>query len=429
MLYIAPERLDNETFRQAMKNVKPDACIIDEAHCLSQWSDNFRHHYVTIGDFIEEFQPKVVCACTATCPKEVEMDIRRVLRMQHAKLWKFMPRRTNLHLSSATFSGYPDLARRCEAVGGPCLIYCATQKEVENCTIQMQNLLPSDDLVIPFHGGMPVATKNANLHMFMNGKARVVVCTNAFGMGIDKSDIRGVIHRHFPGSPEALSQEIGRAARDGKDSFCTTLYDPDAQRTQEYFFRMGNPEEADIRRVYKALQSESGNGKRPVRLTMNNIASRSGVQADLLQSILQILTGSGCITRASDPEKIAKIKLAKDPFDDARLKSYSEVLYRTSQMDKDGYRDISLDFLAAELGLTRATVQRHLKQFQEENKIEYVPPYNGSVTMVVGSLDLVDFPRLAEKKRRERDKLDKVLEYLNTPDEDKHDWLDQYFEV
>jgi ATP-dependent DNA helicase RecQ len=429
MLYIAPERMDNPKFRHAITTVKPDMFIVDEMHCLSQWSDNFRHHYCHIGDLIEELQPKVVCACTATCPKEVENDVRRVLRMQHARLWKFMPRRTNLHLSSAPFTGYQDLARRCLEVNGPCVVYCATQKEVEQCASQLQQLLPADDSLIPFHGGMPPSTKNANLQMFMSGKARVVVCTNAFGMGIDKLDIRGVIHRHFPGSPEAASQECGRGGRDGKDSWCTMLYDSEARDIQEYFFQMGNPEEDDIRRIFGILLAESGNGKRPVRLTQIQLANRAGIRDDVVSAIIEILSGAGCIARSSDTEKIAKIKLLQDPHGDDRFTQYTKIFRKTSTMDADGNYPVNLDFVAAEVGLTRQTVTNHLKNLQDEKKIEYIPPYRGAVTMVVGGIQLVDFERLKEKRKREREKLNKVIEYINTPDHLKHDWFEAYFEV
>lgn len=145
-------------------------------------------------------------ACTATAPSEVVRDTRRIYRLEDATLWKYLPRRTNLNLSSRPFYGYQDLADQLRKIDGSCIVYCATVKEVVETTANLQSLLPSEVITL-FHGQLKDTEKQSNMKLFMDDRARVVVCTNAFGMGIDKPDIRGVIHRNYPGSPEALSQE------------------------------------------------------------------------------------------------------------------------------------------------------------------------------------------------------------------------------
>ena len=427
MLFSAPERLDNPKFMDAMRQMKPEFVVVDEGHVASQWSDNFRHHYVKIGDFIEEMNPRVVATLTATAPAEVVRDMRRVFHMQDAKLWKYLPRRENLHLSSAPFYGYQDLADRVSKIPGACLVYCATVKEVVETTSRLQSLLPSEDIIM-FHGQLKDSEKTHNLKMFMEDYARVVVCTNAFGMGIDKNSIRGVIHRNYPGSPEAVSQESGRAGRDGLDSWCTMLYDEDSGRVQQYFFEMGNPDQHLIRRVYDVLKSESQGGTRPVKLTLAQVAQRCGTSSQQIGAVMETLTGAGCITRDSDPEKVAKIRIRKTD-DNPVFTRFSKLINRAGKPDREGFIEVNLKWLADEVELTQGTVTNKLRGWEKDNLIEYQPPYRGAVTQVVGAISLVDFDRLKEKARREREKLDKVQEYLDTPDAEKHDWLETYFEV
>jgi RecQ family ATP-dependent DNA helicase len=427
-LFLAPERLDNPRLREALRQTKPDLLGVDEVHVVSSWSDNFRHHYTKIGDLVEELQPKVVAAFTATAPKEVIQDVRRVLRMPDAWLYKKMPRRTNLHLSSKPFYGYTDLSETVNRIPGSCIVYCATVKEVEQCAANLQALLPMDTITF-YHGQLKPSEKAANMRLFMEGRCRVVVCTNAFGMGIDKGDIRGVVHRNFPGTPEAASQEIGRAGRDGLDSWCVMYYDEDTKGTHEYFWENGNPQEDVYRRVYQVLKDEyQSNGRRPIQLTIDRMAARARCSAGHVETVMQQFAGAGVVRRERSSDKTARIKIVQNASD-TRFQHYMRTIRGFGTVDAQGFVKVNMQALADQLELTLNTVRNYLNGWHRDGWIDFQKPYNGSVTTITGGLDLVDFPRLAEKRKREREKLDKVLEFVHTPDDQKHDWLDNYFEV
>ena len=184
-LYVAPERLRNEAFIEATRVQTPDFIVMDEAHTISAWSDNFRSAYCAIGPFIAHKQPKVVLACTATCPEEVEGDIRRVMGIPHADKILYYPRRTNLLLQSAQYPGDAALGAMLKRSPGSSIVYGATIKVVEELAASLSNFLNEE--VAFFHGQRPPEAKRTAQDLWMKNKVRHMVATNAFGMGIDKA--------------------------------------------------------------------------------------------------------------------------------------------------------------------------------------------------------------------------------------------------
>lgn len=184
-LYIAPERVNNEDFIQACNKTPPDCVVIDEAHSISSWSDNFRPSYKSAGDFINKFNPKVVAAFTATCPAPVEQDIRWVLGLKTAHKIVYYPRRTNLKLTSRPLRNNYDLLQDIRQVDGSTLIYCTTIKKVEEIAAELGKF--SSEPIGFFHGQLSPATKKHQQDSFMSGSTRVMLATSAFGMGIDKA--------------------------------------------------------------------------------------------------------------------------------------------------------------------------------------------------------------------------------------------------
>lgn len=207
ILFVAPERLKNQDFRRVIKFAPPDMVAVDECHTVSSWSDSFRHHYVYIGELIEEFQPRLVAGFTATYSEEVDVDVRRVLRVPKASLMAFYPRRENLKLSSSyrEEGDLDDLIDRIRRVDGPTLIYCDSRNRTEHLAAELSHSL--NEPVGFYNAGVAGLTKKEMQSGFLGDRIRIMTATNAFGMGIDKPNIRAVIHWDHPMDPEALSQE------------------------------------------------------------------------------------------------------------------------------------------------------------------------------------------------------------------------------
>ena len=319
LFYVAPERLGNKFFQEAVRAVKPDMVVLDEAHTLSQWSDNFRPAYCAVGDFIAQHNPGVVAAFTATCPPEVEVDVRRVLGINKATRMIHYPRRENLILSSRQWEDEEELADRIRSVNGPCVVYCATIRRVEDLAVKLSNIFGGDLDVTIYHGELTPDLKRTNQDLFMKDHSPVIICTNAFGMGVDKPNVRGVFHRDHPGSIEALAQEVGRGGRDGLESQCVTYQSKDSYNTQMFFIDNGHPAQRDIEAVFRRIKLSSDN-QGVCKMTGDQIAEAAGVSKFAIRAVMSVLLGANVIERPRSEEKLITVKI-KDP-------SYSDTKYK-----------------------------------------------------------------------------------------------------
>lgn len=425
-MYVAPERLKNEQFMQTMRERAPDIVVVDEAHSISQWGDTFRPAYGKIGGFIKTFNPRLVLALTATATDEIEEDIRETLGLQDAAKIAYLPERSNLKLSSLDHPGEFELSKMVAEIDGPTIIYCSTVKEVEKLGANLGNLLPNQ--VTIFHGKLDDSAKRQSQEMFMQDHMPVMVATNAFGMGIDKPNIRGVFHHDYPGSIEALVQEIGRAGRDGMESRCVTLFRPESERTQRWFIDCSFPPEKMVRRVFKALKDMPTNSRGEITMTIKEIATAVGdpwAEAKV-QTCLNILMRAGAIERKRSEEKVAKLMI--DSIGETpRFREYYSVFKSIGVVDGEGLLCFDLELAVAKLGVSQPTVNKYLKQWQSEGLLTYIAPFRGVPTKVTGDVEAVPFPRLADKYKEAVGKLDAVLHYFDVPDVDKHQYLQQYF--
>lgn len=429
-LYVAPERLHNETFKQAISRQAPDFVVLDEAHTLSQWSDNFRSSYCKVGDFIREVNPKCVAAFTATCPGPVEMDVRRVLGLAHGKKMIYYPRRKNLILKSDNLSSDYDIADMLRGVRGASIVYCATTNKVEELAEYLSKTLPNKQTLI-FHGKLSDGTKRTNQDMFMDNHADIMVATNAFGMGVDKPDIRCVIHRDFPGTVEALAQEVGRAGRDGKESLCMTFYSDDSLKTQQFFLQCGYPPTRDIEKTFYALQ-RMADSSGVCRVTGDELAKSADISSKFgMMAILEALKGSNVIERTRDDQRICKVRETQVMVDasNERFHDYMQAVDQIGIPSGDGFIEFDLNEFADSQGLTYYTVRKWFKDWAAAGYIRYVDPFNGSETRIIGDISQVDFARLDAKREEAHQKLKDVLTYVNLPDDEKHAYIENYFEV
>jgi len=280
LVYIAPERFRASSFMSALSDVKIEMVAIDEAHCLSQWGHDFRPDYMRLGKALEKMGRPQCVALTATATPIVREDIRGVLNLREPFESISGFERPNLSFTITPVEKVAQKYGRLKKVlaeNKTGIVYCATRKKVEEVaeTIHSWGLK-----CIAYHGGMSDREREDTQNAFISRKADIAVATNAFGMGIDRSDVRFVVHFEIPGSVEAYYQEAGRAGRDGEASVCELLFNYADTRTQEFFIDGVNPGPGMIRDVYQFFLNEADDsyeGHRTLDEVKEAIGAKNGM--------------------------------------------------------------------------------------------------------------------------------------------------------
>jgi ATP-dependent DNA helicase RecQ len=248
LLYVAPESLTKDEYVEFLKNVPISFYAVDEAHCISEWGHDFRPEYRRIRPIINEIGQRPLIALTATATPKVQHDIQKNLGMLDANVFKSSFNRTNLYyeIRPKTAQIDKDIIKFVKGMEGKSgIIYCLSRKKVEELA---QLLIVNDIKALPYHAGMDGATRSENQDAFLYEKVDVIVATIAFGMGIDKPDVRFVIHYDMPKSLEGYYQETGRAGRDGGEGICITFYAAKDLQKMEKFIQNKPVAEQEIGR-------------------------------------------------------------------------------------------------------------------------------------------------------------------------------------
>jgi ATP-dependent DNA helicase RecQ len=311
IFYIAPERFRSRSFLQALGQATIALFAIDEAHCMSQWGHDFRPDYFRLGKVLDELGRPQVAAFTATATPEVRADIVDRLGLQNPKIFVAGFARPNLgFIVTETEGEFQKYERLRELISRhrTGIVYCATRKRVDQVS---DNLESWGVKVVRYHGGIDDDAREAAQNRFSQNDCDVVVATNAFGMGIDRADLRFVAHFEMPGSLEAYYQEAGRAGRDGEPAECELLFNYADTRVQEFFIEGNNPSLELIRRTHLLLRNLA-NETSEVAVPIKDLAARLDYENNemAVRSALTILDRHGIIDRYDIPgRRVRGIKL------------------------------------------------------------------------------------------------------------------------
>ena len=290
LIYVTPERLESPGYLPVLRERGVSLLVVDEAHCISQWGHDFRPAYLALAEAARALGRPPILALTATATPEVLEDVVRQLGMSEPAIVQAAIDRPNLFLEVRRTVNRAmkeeALLEFLHAGTGSGIVYCATVKKVEELYRWLRG---AGEDVTRYHGKLRQAEREEMQRRFMSGDARVVVATNAFGLGIDKPDIRFVVHWNFPGSVEAWYQEAGRAGRDGKPARAALLYRLEDKRIQSYFLGGRYPDESDVGAVWRALDAPARSAKA--------LAEASGLGEKRVKVIVARLVGSGAVQR------------------------------------------------------------------------------------------------------------------------------------
>ncbi len=314
LVYVAPERFGHDGFMRALAEVDVSLVAVDEAHCLSQWGHDFRPDYLKLGRALQAMGNPQVAALTATATPRVREDILEHLKPEDPVTIVRGFGRENLHLRISACDTHKekykrlyDLVKR-HRTG---IIYCSTRKKVEQVYEALSELGVN---AAAYHAGMTDAQREEAQNAFMSRKADVAIATNAFGMGIDRADVRFVAHFEIPGSVEAYYQEAGRAGRDGADAYCELLFNHADLRTQEFFIEGVNPGIPLIIQLYELLRKHCDAATHELNWTMEEMAKNLNCKnAMQVGAALTCLMRNGAISRHDVPGQRVKMTRVTDP--------------------------------------------------------------------------------------------------------------------
>ncbi len=382
-LYVSPERLKTELFLERLKRMNINLLAIDEAHCISQWGYDFRPAYLEIVNIREALPKTPVIALTATATKEVVRDIQEKLEFKTKQVFEKSFERKNLAYAVLQEEGKEEqLLTILKRVQGSAIIYVRSRRRTKELAwVLGRNKISADY----YHAGVPPEEKDKKQQSWKEGKTRVMVSTNAFGMGIDKPDVRLVIHMDLPDSLEAYFQEAGRAGRDGKKAYAVLLFNQHDRKILEQNYQNAFPPIKDVKTVYRALGSYfqlatgAGEGR---SFDFDVVDFSKNYQLDPLKTFncLKILEQAGWIvlTEAVYIPSTLKILVSKEKLYDYQIRNPKmEIILKSILRSYQGafmhFIKIKEKQLAKFLKIPVANLVKALGILQQEGIVEYKP--------------------------------------------------------
>ncbi|HEX4468450.1 MAG TPA: ATP-dependent DNA helicase RecQ [Gemmatimonadaceae bacterium] len=423
LLYVAPERFDVGSTAERLKGTGVSLLAVDEAHCISEWGHDFRPSYLRIARVRERLGWPPVVALTATATPHVRTDIVRQLKLESAKtvITGFDRRNLRYHVVSTRTEQDKDeaLVGILRQTPGLAVVYASTRRTVERITSSLNDARVT---AVAYHAGLDDAHRRDVQDAFMKERVRVIVATNAFGMGIDKPNVRLVMHYAMPGTLEAYYQEAGRAGRDGEHANCFLLHSFQDRFTHEFFIKGSYPERTLIEDVYRVLRrsasSDSGD------LAAEDIASsvRGKVNVREVEGALRILASAGAYRRQPETGTRAHVRLLATPqrikrelggAPDSMELGLLRSMWRVAGSALEQGASIDLDGLPPGFGGT-AGVMPLLDALQDRQFLEWKRAGGGNKVehpqRELASFD-IDWDTLDRRRRAELAKLDAMQQY------------------
>ena len=425
-LYVSPERLDTDIFRAKLPRMRVSMIAVDESHCISQWGYDFRPAYLKIAE-IRSLLPGVpVLALTATATPQVVDDIQARLHFARPNVFRMSFERKNLaYIVRRTEDKWHELLHILRKVGGSAIVYVRSRRRTKEIAERLESEGVAADY---YHAGLDDAAKDQRQQRWQRGETRVIVATNAFGMGIDKPDVRLVVHIDLPDSIEAYFQEAGRAGRDGQKAYAVILYARSDKTTLQRRIPDTFPDKDYVKEVYEHLQyyyqMAMGDGLGCVReFDIEDFCRKFKYFPVPVDSALKILTQAGYLDYADEQDNASRLLFTVRRDELYRLSTLGDdadrlirLLLRNYTGLFTDYAFINEDFLATRSGLTRRQVYEMLVNLTRLHIVHYIP--RKKIPHIVYTRERTDLSQLRippsayeERKRRYEERIRAILDY------------------
>ncbi len=441
-LYVSPERLATDIFRIRLPHLNLSLVTVDEAHCISQWGYDFRPSYLRIAELREQIPDIPFLALTATATSRVIDDIQEKLKFREKNVLRASFQRENLVYTVKHVEDKDRyLLELLHQLDGSGIVYARSRKK----TRDLANYLKQEKISCDYyHAGLQQESRNRKQHEWMAGHIRVIIATNAFGMGIDKPDVRFVIHMDIPDSIESYFQEAGRAGRDGKKAHAVLLYSPSDQQSVEQRIRINYPEIDEIKQIYRAIgnyyQIPVGTAKYQVfDFNVADFAARYKLSIMTIYSSLKFLQMEGYLELTEEIYNPSKLKfminrdeLYKFQIANVDFDAFIKLVLRTYTGLFTDYVTIYEESLASQAKVKPELIIQYLKRLSSMGIVRYIPQKKTPVIIFTEErLDVkslhISREHYLDRKKEYIERIETLLEYASGKNRCRSLYLLAYF--